>query len=1024
MVTVKRFPSKQEFKQLEYNSGGILSETTWSLLSNLTKADGVAAQTSSISGIVVPKKANPTTTPSSSDSSNNANCVCASMRPSASACAHLPYVKTYKCWLDKCPFCGGHLLNNPKGVYEGEWTCSKCNADFDGVCGAEKLSPPRHYLTPCPNTTKLSKLGNLKAGDGIKTKPSLLDVSGFGFNIPLNARINRISVLWNAWVKNGSGSETNVPTIPGVDIQIKDSPVISDGNSIPFYGKDKITPFSGSAIENITPEILNSKTYNLVFNPKRNTSANAGVMYLDYLALLVDYTNPLYKLAGTIKKVENTHSLLPGDHVTYQLTIKNINKADNGHVIPVNLTIPDGLTYVSNDGHGTYNPNTKKWTPILSVKGTATINIKFQATSSGSKTIHANIAGTTTTLNVKTSIQNPTYTFSSTLPGKIYQGKQFSYTITINSNDTLQNIVDVNVPIPDGFSFYSSDPSYDPLTQIWTAQFNSNQRDSVKLTLIANDPGNFTQTITTDYATPFTKTILVLPVDLEDCNYAEIALPDDLKVYLQDGVEYFISCNMEIISDENGSVYDGYNNFCISVLSNNEEEKDNDETFGTSPDNLNRFERVFSTFVYDDESTDTIRIYGQYQNLQAGRYAVKFNKWSISNLGYEYEDAGGLIDDPSLLTEDNTYAELSLDSGDSSKDIVLGNFNFAGRENDNDLIVKGLGVQIDYICTVQSTVTATITTGGVSSTQSIVLDPTGNTIEIGGETDKWDLNYINLEDITITFNVTNTSLDTVLIQLKNLQLNLYSKEDETNGNMGFTINDEHSRNYDIFLSNDGAKNEGLTPNITTYDLSNSEGELVSQLDLKAKKLTVKFAISGDSQEDAQELLKEASKFLANDLNEVGLPIPNVLVFDWDPTREYNVILSDEIKVTLDTFTYSCEADFLVPDGCGWNDYKTTGATDINEGLMEVRPLINILTNGGNVQIYDNVSNQSLTLNHDFDSGIQLIIDCDGRTVTDSDGNDYTSYITFNSSWPVIKNDFDFSNSTGCLIQTVMFKEGV
>lgn len=54
------------------------------------------------------------------------------------------YTTTFE---DKCPFCGGSLKDNPKGVKEHEATCSKCGADFCGVCGREKLTPPRNRLT-------------------------------------------------------------------------------------------------------------------------------------------------------------------------------------------------------------------------------------------------------------------------------------------------------------------------------------------------------------------------------------------------------------------------------------------------------------------------------------------------------------------------------------------------------------------------------------------------------------------------------------------------------------------------------------------------------------------------------------------------------------------------------------------------------------------------------------------------------------------------------------------------------------
>lgn len=46
----------------------------------------------------------------------------------------------YRVWGDYCPACHhyGCLLVNPKGVPEGELTCSRCGADYCGVIGLDK----------------------------------------------------------------------------------------------------------------------------------------------------------------------------------------------------------------------------------------------------------------------------------------------------------------------------------------------------------------------------------------------------------------------------------------------------------------------------------------------------------------------------------------------------------------------------------------------------------------------------------------------------------------------------------------------------------------------------------------------------------------------------------------------------------------------------------------------------------------------------------------------------------------------
>jgi hypothetical protein len=48
-----------------------------------------------------------------------------------------------------CPNCGRYetLVWNPKGVYEGEWTCSYCDCDYCSACGKEKVhNHPKHLI--------------------------------------------------------------------------------------------------------------------------------------------------------------------------------------------------------------------------------------------------------------------------------------------------------------------------------------------------------------------------------------------------------------------------------------------------------------------------------------------------------------------------------------------------------------------------------------------------------------------------------------------------------------------------------------------------------------------------------------------------------------------------------------------------------------------------------------------------------------------------------------------------------------
>jgi len=59
-------------------------------------------------------------------------------KPSASK--SLPYIWSTHTWVNYCPNCHHYntLTVNPKGTYEGELTCSRCDSDYCGVTGKEK----------------------------------------------------------------------------------------------------------------------------------------------------------------------------------------------------------------------------------------------------------------------------------------------------------------------------------------------------------------------------------------------------------------------------------------------------------------------------------------------------------------------------------------------------------------------------------------------------------------------------------------------------------------------------------------------------------------------------------------------------------------------------------------------------------------------------------------------------------------------------------------------------------------------
>lgn len=85
------------------------------------------------------------------------------MYPSCGSCKsqsdYQGYKKYTKTWKNLCTSttCNsktpGTLQNNPKGVPEGELTCSKCDSDYCGFCGTEKSGSARFRLVSATEST-------------------------------------------------------------------------------------------------------------------------------------------------------------------------------------------------------------------------------------------------------------------------------------------------------------------------------------------------------------------------------------------------------------------------------------------------------------------------------------------------------------------------------------------------------------------------------------------------------------------------------------------------------------------------------------------------------------------------------------------------------------------------------------------------------------------------------------------------------------------------------------------------------
>lgn len=968
-----------------------------------------------------------------------------------------------------------------------------------------------------------------------------------GFDIPNNAKITgvKVDIRYANSTPSGSGcmkvhamsmssldaykSVQNVAFIPGTNT--------SSMKTWTLGGPGDLLGFPDS------PAYFNSA----VTMKYWATVAPGYVSYVDYFKLTVYYTLPTYSLAVGVDSEK-----VVGEDVEYKIEIENTNKIHQGNDIPISITIPAGLNYVSQSGNGTFNPVSGKWNATL-INNKASLTLILESTTSGLKTIAAEIDDFDISISRNTNILSPSYTLESDLPENVTQGQNITFDVTVETDTAAVSSVEVYVEIPTGFSYVSStgSGSYNSGTKIWTASF-TNKSATRSFTLTAVTPEIYSQTVSITGKVALVKTILIVSASVTEPFYTIREIPEEILNNMEDGGEYTLSCYSKISDSSLSEVYKGLKNFKIAVVSrikslvagnvgtgtdtlktttgfvpnagaslysyysssfgsqalrvdsigvntgfcvyprpsvkpnttyiirfkvlipavgtyqfrgmvrvynstpaiiqtvvsdntfNNGinyvtmqittaadaasldilglsyqaasytfyideiipiegteipdfEEMDllsgdlilSDESLGSRVAELDIIERIFVNFINDASKPLAIKEYGQYREISPATATNRFFGFALhEGSDIEYEDPGIPFETMAKLIIDEDFTTVVLESGEKTNPILFEDINLSGRESDPDLIVKGIGVSFDYFITGEIGAVVTIMTGDESNKKSVVLDPDGSSIIIGGETDKWDLKNIDLTDISFLLKFDNISADTQTLQLKNVEFILYSQHDETRGNLGFTLDGEHSRNYNMFITKGFDKTEGLVKEIDTLALKKMDGELITGVSNKSKTITVPFYVIGDNLEDMQERLTDAVKnWLSNDLDAGKRPISKTLIFDWDPDREYEVVLLDAVSVAYETGKMECEAQFLLPRGVATTT-RITGASDINNGLTSVKPLITFKANGSEtITLNESISGQSLTLNKLVPEDKILIFDCENRKIYSQLGPD-------------------------------------
>ena len=182
-----------------------------------------------------------------------------------------------------------------------------------------------------------------------------------------------------------------------------------------------------------------------------------------------------------VKVTSNDTNPFVGDEIEYTITVVN-NGPSNGTGIVVNDKLPDGVTYISDNGGGRYDPNTGVWAiDSLKTNESKTLIIKVKVNKAGEITNIVNVTSdqdnidpeggkTKITINAKDKKVDLLIT-KSVSATKAYVGDLITYTITVvNRGTTNATGVLVYEDLVDGLRYLADDSEgkYNVNTGIWT----------------------------------------------------------------------------------------------------------------------------------------------------------------------------------------------------------------------------------------------------------------------------------------------------------------------------------------------------------------------------------------------------------------------------------------------------------------------------------------------------------------------------------------------------------------------------
>ena len=785
-----------------------------------------------------------------------------------------------------------------------------------------------------------------------------------------------------------------------------------------------------------TDDIDDPINLKIVLKYPKNTGNYAGYIEIQWVAVKITYKSPSY-----LMQIYTGGDTYANQRFELYFTVNDKNNA--GVIVPGTITIPSGMTVEGFEGEEVdlnlrvYNSDSLPCYATCANTGTYPVTLTMDN-------------GDTKTLNVVVTAKPTTYDDSEVFleENTYYTMEDLPFNIHIKLNSELDytgisNIYlfcDKQIQYKNGSSYttlnantglaipISSFSEYEYIFNLKT----SNGINKIYLSTQNEMPNDATYIVYTTPASIYPYYPLLAVIPLSD---VELELLSDGEVY---SVESELKVNRLTSS---GTFTNYYRNYRMGVVNSVNQTSDLETIF----QNCNNWSDVITG--YDEYELKTVEF--TYNNdypvyiIFTGDYDYDSSLTDCQlqfkpPLLYLSEDERPINYDIIQLKPlhnsitDTDYAETQLEAYQSTAPSTVYGFDVdEDLQTSENRAIRGIELYGHITTSQKLGITATlINPDDDECTQSIIV--TGdNEFKIGNSYDLWGYSIgdmINLSDWEVKIQINNTFVNnTNDVMLNSLYLKVYYIDIDPQ-TVTVKVNGEILGWYGFFLRNAKVP-MGLKMNTQYMEIDGADTYDPVNQAVREKEIELEGSIDGCDINETTQLVKQLTKLLVTERDGLNRPIPNILELSNYPDEHWEYILENVFDTEIDAASYDTTIKLTVPDGVSYsNDDTVTGPIGRVNSLTKVNPIItvaNIQTD--NLQITEENTGQTWTINYPFEDTDVIEIDCLTRTVElnpvdpETYGDELNTYVDINSDWFYLNKSYHFTCETA-VIQSVRYNQ--